>query len=149
MSKVKDLLNYVEDRRIDYFVFTNSPGYKGYYHSLYDKYFHAKVIDKALTSDEYTSLDYDSYIFRIINLTNKNSDLSALPGLVDIRKVIFSNVKNLQSTEEAFSIALKVFDIILNNIDVNTENPSDGQDGDENSEDGENVEGGEGSAGNG
>ena len=25
MSKVKDLLNYVEDRRIDYFVFTNSP----------------------------------------------------------------------------------------------------------------------------
>ena len=149
MSKVKDLLNYVEDRRIDYFVFTNSPGYKGYYHSLYDKYFHAKVIDKALTSDEYTSLDYDSYIFRIINLTNKNSDLSALPGLVDIRKVIFSNVKNLQSTEEAFSIALKVFDIILNNIDVNIENPSDGQDGDENSENGENVEGGEGSAGNG
>ncbi len=149
MSKVKDLLNYVEDRRIDYFVFTNSPGYKGYYHSLYDKYFHAKVIDKALTSEEYTSLDYDSYIFRIINLTNKNSDLSALPGLVDIRKVIFSNVKNLQSTEEAFSIALKVFDIILNNIDVNIENPSDGQDGDENSESGENVEGGEGSAGNG
>ena len=149
MSKVKDLLNYVEDRRIDYFVFTNSPGYKGYYHSLYDKYFHAKVIDKALTSEEYTSLDYDSYIFRIINLTNKNSDLSALPGLVDIRKVIFSNVKNLQSTEEAFSIALKVFDIILNNIDVNIENPSDGQDGDENSENGENVEGGEGSAGNG
>ena len=149
MSKVKDLLNYVEDRRIDYFVFTNSPGYKGYYHSLYDKYFHAKVIDKALTSEEYTSLDYDSYIFRIINLTNKNSDLSALPGLVDIRKVIFSNVKNLQSTEEAFSIALKVFDIILNNIDVNIENPSDGQDGDENSENGENVEGCEGSAGNG
>jgi len=149
MSKVKDLLNYVEDRRIDYFVFTNSPGYKGYYHSLYDKYFHAKVIDKALTSEEYTSLDYDSYIFRIINLTNKNSDLSALPGLVDIRKVIFSNVKNLQSTEEAFSIALKVFDIILNNIDVNIENPSDGQDGDENSENGENIEGGEGSAGNG
>ena len=149
MSKVKDLLNYVEDRRIDYFVFTNSPGYKGYYHSLYDKYFHAKVIDKALTSEEYTSLDYDSYIFRIINLTNKNSDLSVLPGLVDIRKVIFSNVKNLQSTEEAFSIALKVFDIILNNIDVNIENPSDGQDGDENSENGENVEGGEGSAGNG
>ena len=72
MSKVKDLLNYVEDRRIDYFVFTNSPGYKGYYHSLYDKYFHSKVIDKALKSSEYTSSDWDSYIFRIINLTNKN-----------------------------------------------------------------------------
>ena len=87
VSKVKDLLNYVEDRRIDYFVFTNSPGYKGYYHSLYDKYFHSKIIDKALLTDEYTSLDWDSYIFRIINLTNKNSDLEALPGLKDIRKM--------------------------------------------------------------
>ena len=135
MSKVKDLLNYVEDRRIDYFVFTNSPGYKGYYHSLYDKYFHSKVIDKALKSSEYTSKDWDSYIFRIINLTNKNSDLSVLPGLSDIRKVIFSNVKSLDSTEQAFQVALSVLDIILDNLDVNVENPQE----DEN-EDGESQE---------
>ena len=143
MSKVKDLLNYVEDRRIDYFVFTNSPGYKGYYHSLYDKYFHSKVIDKALKSSEYTSKDWDSYIFRIINLTNKNSDLSALPGLRDIRKVIFGNVKSLDSTEQAFQVALSVLDIILDNLDVNVENPQE----DEN-EDGESqeisVDGGDG-----
>ena len=143
MSKVKDLLNYVEDRRIDYFVFTNSPGYKGYYHSLYDKYFHSKVIDKALKSSEYTSKDWDSYIFRIINLTNKNSDLSALPGLSDIRKVIFGNVKSLDSTEQAFQVALSVLNIILDNLDVNVENPQE----DEN-EDGESqeisVDGGEG-----
>ena len=145
MSKVKDLLNYVEDRRIDYFVFKNSPGYKGYYHSLYDKYFHAKVIDKALTSDEYTSLDWDSYIFRIINLTNKNSDLDALSGLRDIRNQIFSHVKNLNSTEEAFDVALKVFHIIMNNIDVSIENPTP-QPEDGNGQ--ENVEGGEGSDGN-
>ena len=143
MSKVKDLLNYVEDRRIDYFVFTNSPGYKGYYHSLYDKYFHSKVIDKALKSSEYTSKDWDSYIFRIINLTNKNSDLSVLPGLSDIRKVIFGNVKSLDSTEQAFQVALSVLDIILDNLDVNVENPQE----DEN-EDGESqeisVDGGDG-----
>ena len=116
LSMVKDLLNYVEDRRIDNYVFTSSPGYKGYYHSLYDKYFHSKVIDKALKSDEYTSSDWDSYIFRIINLTNKNSNLNALSGLKDIRSTIFSSVKNLNSTEEAFGVALKVFDIILNNL---------------------------------
>jgi hypothetical protein len=147
-SKVKDLLNYVEDRRIDYFVFTNSPGYKGYYHSLYDKYFHAKVIDKALQTDEYTSLDWDSYIFRIINLTNKNSNLDALPGLRDIRNLIFSNVKNLNSTKEAFDIALKVFHILLDNMDVPTPNPTeqpqDGN-GDESVDGGENSDGGEGS----
>ena len=116
LSMIKDLLNYVEDRRIDYFVFTKSPGYKGYYHSLYDKYFHSKVIDKALKSDEHTDLTWDSYIFRIINLTNKNSDLNALPQLSLIRSMIFSKVKDLNSTEEAFQIALMVFDCILNNL---------------------------------
>ena len=124
-SKMKDLLNYVEDRRIDYFVFSNSPGYKGYYHSMYDKYFHSKIIDKALKSDEYTSLDWDSYIFRIINLTNTNSDLNALPGLKEIRNVIFKNVKSLDSTEDAFDVALKIFHILLDNIDVQIQNPTE------------------------
>ena len=144
MDKLKNLLNYVEDRRIDYFVFSNSPGYKGYYHSMYDKYFHAKVIDKALQTDEYTSLDWDSYIFRIINLTNKNSNLDALPGLREIRNLIFSNVKNLDSTQEAFDVALKVFHILLDNLDVHIENPTP-QPEDGNSD--ESVEGGEGSEG--
>ena len=138
IGKVKNLLNYVEDRRIDYFVFSNSPGYKGYYHSMYDKYFHAKVIDKALVSSEYTSVDWDSYEFRIINLTNKNSNLDALPGLRDIRKLIFGNVKNLNSTDEAFGVALKVFDIILSNLEAQPTTAGgtgDGEEGADGSED--------------
>ena len=38
---IKNLLNFVEDRRLDYHIFCNAPGYKGYYHSMYDKYFRA------------------------------------------------------------------------------------------------------------
>ena len=113
---------------------------------MYEKYFNAKIIDKALGTDEYTSLDWDSYIFRIINLTNKNSNLDALPNLRDIYSLVFSNVKNLNTTEEAFDISLKIFDIILNNIDVSVENPT------ENPEDGngdESVDGGESSDSNG
>ena len=124
-AKIKNLLNYVEDRRIDYFVFSNSPGYKGYYHSMYDKYFHSKIIDKALQSDEYTDLNWESYIFRILNLTNTNSDLDALPGLREIKSLIFGNVKKLKSTAEAFDIALKVYDVIVKNIDVKIENPTE------------------------
>ena len=138
MGKVKNLLNYVEDRRIDYFVFSNSPGYKGYYHSMYDKYFHAKVIDKALVSSEYTSVDWDSYEFRIINLTNKNSLLDVLLGLRDIRKLIFGNVKNLNSTDEAFGVALKVFDIVLSNLEAQPKvdgGKGDGEEGADGSED--------------
>ncbi len=148
IGKLKNLLNYVEDRRIDYFVFSNSPGYKGYYHSMYDKYFHSKVVDKALGTDEYTDKDWDSYIFRIINLTNKNSNLDALPGLREIHSLIFKNVKTLESTEDAFGVALKVFHILLDNLDVKLEAPSKSDEskeseGSESGNDGEGSEGGD------
>ena len=148
IEKVKNLLNYVEDRRIDYFVFSNSPGYKGYYHSMYEKYFHSKIIDKALVTDEYTDKDWDSYIFRIINLTNKNSNLDVLPGLREIHSLVFKNVKNLDSTEDAFGVALKVFHILMDNLEVPTPNQSqENESGDESegSESGEGSEAGEGS----
>ena len=47
-----------------------------------------------------------TYIFRIINLTNKNTNLDALPGLREIRNLIFSNVKNLNFSKDAFDVAL-------------------------------------------
>ena len=37
IGHVKNLLNYVEDRRIDWYVYSTSPGYKGYYQSMYLK----------------------------------------------------------------------------------------------------------------
>ena len=119
IANIKFLLNYVEDRRIDNYVFSTSPGYKGYYHSMYDKYFHSKVVDKALKTDEYTSKDWDSYIFRIINLTNKNTNLSAIEGLREIYNLVFKEnggVNNLKNTSDAFDVALKVYNVILNNI---------------------------------
>tara|TARA_R110002020_G_scaffold352684_1_gene565700 strand:+ start:278 stop:2491 length:2214 start_codon:yes stop_codon:yes gene_type:complete len=116
LGHLKNLLNYVEDRRIDYYVFSSSPGYKGYYHSMYDKYFHSKVIDRALLTDSHTSLDWDSYIMRILNLTNKNRRLDVLPNLDKIYQTIFGNgrVKKLQTTEEAFGVAIEVYNLILN-----------------------------------
>ena len=117
---VKSLLNYVEDRRIDWYVFSTSPGYKGYYQSMYDKYFHSAIIDKGIKSNEYTNLDWDSYIFRILNLTNKTRRLDVLPGLDKIYNLIFSNgkVKTLTSTEDAFNVAIEVYGVILDNVAI-------------------------------
>ena len=122
MSHIKNLLNFVEDRRIDYQIFRNSPGYKGYYHSMYDKYFRAKVIDKALLSDEYTDENWDSYIFRIINLTNSNTRLDSVNGLKDIWNVVnLKNISRLKTTEDAFKTALDIYNVVLNNIPDGTE----------------------------
>ena len=118
IGHVKNLLNYVEDRRIDWYVYSSSPGYKGYYQSMYNKYFHSKIIDKGIKSNEYTDLDWDSYIFRILNLTNKNRRLDVLPGLNEIYNLIFKGgkVKTLTSTEDAFHVALEVYRVILDNV---------------------------------
>ena len=122
MSHIKNLLNFVEDRRIDYHIFRNSPGYKGYYHSMYDKYFRAKVVDKALLSDEYTDENWDSYIFRIINLTNSNTRLDSVNGLKDIWNVVnLKNISRLKTTEDAFKTALDIYNVVLNNIPDGTE----------------------------
>ena len=34
INTIKSLLNYIEDRRIDSFIFRTSPGYKSYYHAM-------------------------------------------------------------------------------------------------------------------
>jgi len=110
-SKVKQLLNIVEDRRIDNHIYKNAPGYRGYYQAMYDKYFNSPVIDKALQSPEMRKLDWESYMFRICNIVNPNRDINALPGLADIfRTIDLRNIGRLKSTRECLEIALEIFE---------------------------------------
>ena len=117
---VKHMLNYVEDRRIDNYVITTSPGYKGYYLSMYDKYFHSPTVDKGLKSaDEMREKNLDSYLFRIINFTNVNTDLDALPGLRELwNKIDLRNISRLTTTGKAYQVAYDMSKIILNNLDT-------------------------------
>ena len=140
---IKDIWNYVEDRRIDKFVFNSAPGYRDYYRSMYDKYFNDKMIDKGLLSDEYTEENIESYMFRIINLHNKNTDLTKLKGLREIYKVIgLGNILRLKSSQDTFNVALEVYKIILSNLEhTSTNNQND------NLEEGE-SENGNGDGGN-
>ena len=116
---IKNLWNYVEDRRIDNFVFKSAPGYRGYYRKMYDKYFNDKLIDKALLSDEHTDETVDSYMFRIINLHNKNTQLSALKGLREIYKVVnLRNIGRLKNSQDTLDVALKIFQVILKYLSV-------------------------------
>jgi len=133
VAKIKDLLNYVEDRRIDYLTFRSAPGYKNYYHSMYDKYFNFKVINKGLKSSEYRDAsEYKSYEFRIINFTNVNTDLDALPGLRDIYRLVdLKNISRLKATKDALNVAFGMYDIITENLvpkpEIPTPKPEDGE----------------------
>ncbi len=142
LGHLKNMLNYVEDRRIDYYVFSTSPGYKGYYHAMYNKYFHSKAIDKALKNNTFgNDKTYENYEARIINLTNDNTDLDALPELRTIYKTIFGRVKNMTSMEHAFDVACQTLHIIYDNIDTLTKGQSPDMDGDKLDGDGQQGQG--------
>ena len=109
LSNIKSLWNWIEDRRIDNYVFTTSPGYKAYYHKLYDHYWHDKAITKGLLSSNMRTRDLDSYMFRIINMINPASDLTALPGLEEIYNIVdLKNISRLKSCTDALQVAIAV-----------------------------------------
>jgi hypothetical protein len=147
ISTVKSILNYVEDRRIDSFIFRTSPGYKNYYHAMYDKYFYSKNVDKGLLSSEYRIENIESYMFRIINLHNSNRQLGSLKGLKEIYQTI--NLGRIQrglmkDTNEAFNVACDVMRTILLNIDPIKVQPQDSDSDDENGDSQEGNGSGEG-----
>ena len=117
VGHLKNMLNYVEDRRIDYYVFSTSPGYKGYYHAMYNKYFHSPTITRALKNNTFgNEPTLENYMNRIINFTNKESDLDALPDLRKIYRRIFSSVKHLDDMNGAFNVACDSLQMVYNNL---------------------------------
>ena len=114
------ITNFIEDRRIDEFVYNSAPGYKGYYQSMYKKAFYSPIIDEGLKSNEYRDESWESYLFRIINIFNPNSDLNALHSLKQIYKIIdLDNIDRLKNTHDSIKIAMEIVDIIRGSILAN------------------------------
>ena len=110
---IKDLLNWIEDRRIDFHIYTTAPGYRNYYEAMYNQYFNDKVIDKALLSGEKCNELRDDYMFHIINFTNPNRKLDSLKELKNIWSVIdLKNISRLKNTTDALLVACQVYAII-------------------------------------
>ena len=110
---IKDLLNWIEDRRIDFHIYKTAPGYRMYYEAMYDKYFNDKVIDKALKLNEKTEETLDDYLFHIINFTNPNRNLAALEKLRNILNLIdLKNISRLKTTRDALDVAIDTYVII-------------------------------------
>ena len=116
-SIIKDLLNWIEDRRIDMLSYKIAPGYRNYYESMYDKYFNSKIVDKALKAGAKREESWDDYLFHIINFTNPNRDLKALKLLAEVWMMIdLNNIQRLKSTRDAFVLACSIFKKINNHL---------------------------------
>jgi len=116
-NRIKALVNIIEDRRIDRYIYDNAPGYKGYYQSLYDKYFNAKEIDNALLNGTMTEENWDCYEFHICNFANPNRQLNSLKALRRIWNLInLPNISRLKSTDMVFDVAVQVYCLIHDEI---------------------------------
>jgi len=135
------LMNIFEDRWIDYYQYNNAPGYRPYYDSMYDAYYHSVQIDLALQSGEFNTPNLRSYEFQLINMTNPWFDTNALPDLDLIYGIIdLDTIYRLDATKDdgykycqrsivtfehdklpkLFQLACEVMDIILKNIEKQT-----------------------------
>ena len=113
------MTNFIEDRRIDDFVYNSAPGYKAYYESMYKNSFFNEDVNKGLRGDKYRTENWESYLFRIINIFNPNSDLDALHNLRKIYDIIdLDNINRLKSTRDSINIAMEIVDIVRASIIV-------------------------------
>ena len=119
---IKSLLNWVEDRRIDYIIYTKAPGYRMYYESMYDKYFNDRVIDKALVSGIKNKETIEDYFFHIINFTNPNRNLNQLELLKEIWNIVdLKNISRLKSTNDSLDVACNIFKKLKDHLNIDNQ----------------------------
>ena len=127
-DNVFTLINFVEDKRIDNFVYSTAPGYQPYYEELYRKSFYSEIIDENLKNDVFKFPSWDAYFFRIINIFNRNSDLDALPGLREVSDLLtYDRINMLESTHDSVKTAVDIYNIIKEYI-KEEEEKEDGED---------------------
>jgi len=111
---LKDIINWIEDRRIDILQITKFPGYKQYYDKLYNHYFFSEITEQGLRSKLKRTCTFDSYAFRIINSQNDGTDVNALPDLDKILDLInINNINKCRNNYDSAYLGLKVFEIVL------------------------------------
>lgn len=113
------IANWLEDRRIDHFVFSSSPGYKAYYHKLYNHYWNTEQTAQALSSALYRDpRNWESWKLHIYNLISPYSKINALPNLAKIAKVIdVRNVGRWTSTKDVFYTTIEVLNLVLDTVE--------------------------------
>jgi hypothetical protein len=82
------LLNVLEDRRIDNWMYERAVGYRPYYDEVYARKWNSPKVSLLLNDPKTHQPCVKNYLFHIINISNPDAPLDALPGMLDIRNLI-------------------------------------------------------------
>ena len=95
------ILNVIEDRRIDSFVYRTAVGYRPYYDVLYRELWNSKEVSKALRlKPEWRRRTWEAYISRILNISNPVAweTRHLLPGMEEIYQIM--DLPNIQRLDD-------------------------------------------------
>lgn len=130
-NDIKLCLNFLEDRRIDEWVYQTAPGYRPYYEANYEKYFYSEYIDAALAHPAFRVPALKAYEMHLINMFSDKADPDALPGLRKIWEII--NLPNISRYNndirwDAFvhrldRLAPSPLKALVNNVTISDEYP--------------------------
>lgn len=82
LNDLRFIMNILEDRRIDNYVYNNAVGYRPYYKALYNKYFYTKEMGKNLRfNPKFRELTAENYITRLLYCIHPAANWDAMPGL--------------------------------------------------------------------
>jgi hypothetical protein len=90
---LKHVINVLEDRRIDQWMYEAAPGYRKYYEALYSFYWMSEKVTKVYDDPKSRIPTVRTYRFHLTNMMNPRSDERALPdldkifGLIDLEHV--------------------------------------------------------------
>lgn len=92
---LQTIMNILEDRRIDKYVYQNAQGYRPYYTALYDRYFFTAEIGKNLRfNPEWRTPTIENYINRLLFAFHPAAKQDAMPGLSTLYQML-----NMQTIE--------------------------------------------------
>jgi hypothetical protein len=96
---IQNLMNIIEDRRIDSYVYRVAPGYRPYYDAMYTKYFLNSDIEKNLQfNPDWRKPTIDNYVNWLLHIFSPRFDSNALPGLEKMFNMI--DLKNIRRFDE-------------------------------------------------
>lgn len=106
------IMNILEDRRIDQYVFRHAGGYRPYYMALYERYFFTKEMSKNLRwNPEWREITIENYINRLLFSIHPDSDPSALPGLDKVIAMMdIRNIDRLAFTDNTWTTSIEYDD---------------------------------------
>lgn len=96
---IKTLMNIIEDRRIDSYVYRMAPGYRPYYDAMYTKYFFNTDVEKNLKyNPDWRKPTIENYVNWLLMIFSPHFDKKALPGLDKMVQMI--DLQNIRRFDE-------------------------------------------------